>query len=1157
MPALVRPRHRHRLLLALLLAVLPALAGTPAQAGGVPESTSASTAGQLALFASGTAGYGCFRVPALVRTAAGTLLAFAEGRKEVSCGDRGDTDLVVRRSTDDGRTWGPVQVVPAGATAPGSYGPGGPPAGTGTGAGAPVTRGNAAPVVDAASGRVYLLSTSNPADSSYPRTPWSQYSTDDGRTWSDPEPLAVTLRGTAAGSDWFATGPGHGIQLTEGPHAGRLVVGAHQVTRAGGDYAGYLYLDPAPDGSGTWRVAGAVDSHAAATPAQPAEAAVAETAGGGVRLVARNSGAPARVEATAATPAGDAVPAVPAFRAAAIPSAGDVQGSLLRLHSAAADGAEHLLLAAPAGPGRTGMTLWSACGAGWQPTGTQVSTGPAGYSDLALLRSDEIGLLYEGGATGSADEIRFTHLAESALGAPCGIPARPDLDPARAPAPAPSTPDVSAEGADAALTGTAALSAAGGPAGSLDHTLAPGTSGAADLPPTAALDPGAGDVTYSLWFRYQAAPGDPVGALLWAYGYGKGAPQVWLRARPGSDDLYAAVAGAGGAAYVSARDTSAATAFGDGQWHHATLTRAGSRATLGVDEGTAHAVTATAGGVAGPLAAPVAAGPDGIRIGGRQGDTAAEPFTGAIDEFRLYRAALSPAEAAGLGRAAASGDPLGDAADAALAARLPFQVTDTPLPAARATVAGVDDEAEGCSDAWLLGGRGTAVASAGGQALRVDAAHPGAEAPLGPQLDLGAGDFTFSLWFSYRSAAGGADQALLWAYGLGADQPQLWVQAQPGTDRLSAMVQTDSGARYLAVQDPTPTAGFGDGSWHQVVLRRSGGQVRLTVDDSAALTASATGLAGSLTAARADGIRGLRIGSRPDGAKVLGGLVDEFRLYRSALDQTALDTVYAGGGLGAGSGIAVRYSFDGKYTYSAAATRPLPDATPATPDLSPRCNNAYLTGGAHVAAGQRSGGGALLLGGTGGALVPRSASLTAGGGDLTVTAWFRYRAGTADQVLLWADGYGTYARQFWVRAQPSADRLYAVAQTDTGQVRLAATDTSAATAFGDGAWHELALVRGAGSLQLAVDGQVLASAPLAAGSLTRTDTYAADGLHLGAAPDGTGALTGAMDDVRVFPAALTAGQLAALHTTGAAPGALPPVLWLPFDIAADRSSPQM
>ena len=62
------------------------------------------------VFISGTDGYHTYRIPAIVTTPEGTLLAFCEGRK-TSRSDHGDLDLVLRRSTDGGTTWAPMQIV--------------------------------------------------------------------------------------------------------------------------------------------------------------------------------------------------------------------------------------------------------------------------------------------------------------------------------------------------------------------------------------------------------------------------------------------------------------------------------------------------------------------------------------------------------------------------------------------------------------------------------------------------------------------------------------------------------------------------------------------------------------------------------------------------------------------------------------------------------------------------------------------------------------------------------------------------------------------------------------------------------------------------------------------------------------------------------------
>jgi sialidase-1 len=97
---------------------------------------------QIDVFTSGTEGYHTYRIPAIVLTNEGTLLAFCEGRK-TSRRDHGDLDLVLRRSTDDGKTWQPMQLV---------YEEGGT---------AEITIGNPCPVHDAATGTLWLLFTRN------------------------------------------------------------------------------------------------------------------------------------------------------------------------------------------------------------------------------------------------------------------------------------------------------------------------------------------------------------------------------------------------------------------------------------------------------------------------------------------------------------------------------------------------------------------------------------------------------------------------------------------------------------------------------------------------------------------------------------------------------------------------------------------------------------------------------------------------------------------------------------------------------------------------------------------------------------------------------------------------------------------------------------
>src|SRR5215471_13173146 len=95
---------------------------------------------QVDVFRAGEGGYKSYRIPALIATKKGTLLAFCEGRKN-SASDTGDIDLLLRRSFDGGTTWGPVQKI----------------ADMGED-----TIGNPTPVVERKTGAVILLLTRNP-----------------------------------------------------------------------------------------------------------------------------------------------------------------------------------------------------------------------------------------------------------------------------------------------------------------------------------------------------------------------------------------------------------------------------------------------------------------------------------------------------------------------------------------------------------------------------------------------------------------------------------------------------------------------------------------------------------------------------------------------------------------------------------------------------------------------------------------------------------------------------------------------------------------------------------------------------------------------------------------------------------------------------------
>lgn len=164
------------------------------------------------VFTSGREGYASIRIPALVVSREGTLLAFAEGRQKPT--DQAENDIVLKRSSDGGATWRPLQVVAEdGANSL-----------------------NNPTAVVGSSGRIFVMYQRIPAhlkehskqiETGYEGTNVYRnllvWSDDDGRSWS--KPLDVT-RSTkrATNATTLASAPGNGIRLTRGPHKGRLII---------------------------------------------------------------------------------------------------------------------------------------------------------------------------------------------------------------------------------------------------------------------------------------------------------------------------------------------------------------------------------------------------------------------------------------------------------------------------------------------------------------------------------------------------------------------------------------------------------------------------------------------------------------------------------------------------------------------------------------------------------------------------------------------------------------------------------------------------------------------------------------------------------------------------------------------------------------------
>jgi sialidase-1 len=154
---------------------------------------------QAALFTSGTDGYFRYRIPALVVSTQGTVLAFCEARRH-SGHDDDEIDIVLRRSFDGGQTWEARQLVVIDGDR---------------------TCGNPCPVVDRNSGTIVLPFCKDNQEVYVTR------SGDDGATWSAPQEITASVKDPAW--NYLGTGPGHGIQL----QSGRLLIPSWSDTSPG------------------------------------------------------------------------------------------------------------------------------------------------------------------------------------------------------------------------------------------------------------------------------------------------------------------------------------------------------------------------------------------------------------------------------------------------------------------------------------------------------------------------------------------------------------------------------------------------------------------------------------------------------------------------------------------------------------------------------------------------------------------------------------------------------------------------------------------------------------------------------------------------------------------------------------------------------------
>jgi len=332
-------------------------------------------------FTAGQEGYACYRCPTLAVSSIGTVLAFCEGRVN-SHEDEDDMDVVLRRSTDGGRTWGPLQVLVNDGQNPCKC---------------------QCPVV-LPSGRILLVWLWNKwieskADRET-REVYVMHSDDDGVTWS--KPRSITAAVYRPDWQWYGTGPCHAIVKRSEPHKGRIVVPARHNTKKARMVSHVIYSD---DGGETWQIGGSLSRP------QTSECTVVELSNGDLMLNSRNQNDKEYHRVVSVSRDGGGTFAETWLETQLVEPRG-CQGSLLFHSLNPATGKGNILFSNPANATVRAdgtLRLSEDDGHTWAK-GVRYATKPApnftGYSDIAVLPGGSVGILYERGDLDDASKKR-------------------------------------------------------------------------------------------------------------------------------------------------------------------------------------------------------------------------------------------------------------------------------------------------------------------------------------------------------------------------------------------------------------------------------------------------------------------------------------------------------------------------------------------------------------------------------------------------------------------------------------------------------------------------------------------------------------------------------------------------------------------------------
>lgn len=333
------------------------------------------------VFVSGKDGYHTYRIPAIEAAADGSLVAFAEARKD-NMADPGmennDIDLVMKRSTDGGATWSAMTVIED----PGEK----------------WSAANPATVVDRSNGRLWVLylrcRPGRSSDTARPGTDdiqtLARSSDDHGKTWSEPIDITAVAR-DMNDPKWRCSvvGPGGAIQA----RSGRLLAPVWKVDPWG---VLAIYSD---DHGRTWQRGGLMPGASGGNEDQ-----LVELADGRILIDVRQASGPHRWLAesrdggqtwSAARPGVTVSPVCCAIERFTLKSAGDDR--------------DRIVWSGPRGPDRVNLVVRTSYDEGQTFVNERLIAGQyAAYSDLTVLKDKTVGVLWERGVERGYQYLTFT-----------------------------------------------------------------------------------------------------------------------------------------------------------------------------------------------------------------------------------------------------------------------------------------------------------------------------------------------------------------------------------------------------------------------------------------------------------------------------------------------------------------------------------------------------------------------------------------------------------------------------------------------------------------------------------------------------------------------------------------------------------------------------